>query len=86
MYENLFESYFKIYPSPSKGLLNIDLINEIEVNVVEIYNVTGQLVAKFDNHFNTSNNFDLSNQSNGIYFVRINTEKGVFSKSFVINK
>ncbi|MEI7979175.1 MAG: immunoglobulin-like domain-containing protein, partial [Bacteroidota bacterium] len=86
LYENLFESYFKIYPSPSKGLLNIDLINEIEVNVVEIYNVTGQLVAKFDNHFNTSNNFDLSNQSNGIYFVRINTEKGVFSKSFVINK
>ncbi len=84
--ENLFENYFSMYPSPSKGLLNIDIKNEIEFTSMDIYNVTGQLVAKFENQLQAKNVFDLSNQSNGLYFVRINTTKGVFSKSFVISK
>jgi PKD repeat protein len=84
--ENLFENYFSMYPSPSKGLLNIDMKNEIEFTSMDIYNVTGQLVAKFENQLQSKNVFDLSNQSNGLYFVRINTAKGVFSKSFVISK
>jgi PKD repeat protein len=86
IHENKFETYFNIYPSPSKGLLNIDMKNEIEFTSMDIYNVTGQLVAKFENQLQSKNVFDLSNQSNGLYFVRINTAKGVFSRSFVINK
>jgi hypothetical protein len=84
--ENLFENFFSMYPSPNKGLLNIDLKKEIEFTSMDIYNVTGQLVAKFENQLQTKNIFDLSNQSNGLYFVRINTAKGVFSRSFVISK
>ena len=86
LYENQFENYFTMYPSPSKGILNIDLRNEVAVNAVEVYNVTGQLVASFNNQLQTKNTFDLSSQSNGLYFVRINTAKGTFSKSFVIAK
>jgi hypothetical protein len=84
--ENKFENYFSMYPSPSKGIINIDILNELDVNSIEIYNITGQLVAKFDSKLNTKNSFDLSNQSNGLYFVRMITEKGIFSKSFVITK
>ncbi|MCF8428695.1 MAG: DUF5011 domain-containing protein, partial [Bacteroidia bacterium] len=84
--ENLFENYFSMYPSPSKGLLNIDMKNEIDFTSMDIYNVTGQLVAKYDSQLQAKNVIDLSIQSNGLYFVRINTVKGVFSKSFVINK
>ncbi|MFZ4796561.1 MAG: immunoglobulin-like domain-containing protein [Bacteroidia bacterium] len=84
--ENLFENYFSMYPSPSKGMLNIDMKSEIEFTSIDIYNVTGQLVAKFDSQLQSKNIFDLSNQSNGFYFVRINSAKGVFSKSFVISK
>ena len=86
LYENQFENFFNIYPSPSKGILNIDMINSVDMNSIEVYNVTGQLVAKFENQLQTKNVFDLSNQSNGLYFIRMNTAKGVFSKSFVINK
>jgi hypothetical protein len=75
-----------MYPSPSKGLLNIDMKNAVDINAIEVYNVTGQLVAKFENQLQTKNTFDLSNQSNGLYFIRINTTKGIFSKSFVITK
>jgi hypothetical protein len=75
-----------MYPSPSKGQINIEVLNEVGVNTLEVYNVTGQLIAKFDNQLQSKNTFDLSNQSNGLYFIRINTEKGIFSKSFIINK
>jgi hypothetical protein len=86
MFENMFEAYFSMYPSPNKGILNIDIKNAIDINIIEVYNVTGQLVAKFENQNQTKNTFDLSNQSNGLYFIRINTAKGSFSKSFVISK
>jgi hypothetical protein len=84
--ENTFETYFTLYPSPNDGLLNIDMRNAVDINSIEIYNVTGQLVAKFNNQLQPKNIFDLSNQNNGLYFARMNTEKGVFSKSFVIIK
>jgi hypothetical protein len=86
LYENQFESFFNIYPSPSKGLLNVDIINAIDIYSTEVYNVTGQLVAKFENQLQPKNVFDLTNQSNGLYFIRMNTAKGVFSKSFTIIK
>jgi PKD repeat protein len=86
LYENQFESFFSMYPSPNKGLLNVDIINAIDIYSTEVYNVTGQLVAKFENQLQSKNVFDLTNQSNGLYFIRMNTAKGVFSKSFVINK
>jgi hypothetical protein len=60
--------------------------NSVDINSIEVYNVTGQLVAKFQNQLQSKNAFDLSNQNNGLYFVRINTAKGMFSKSFVIIK
>jgi hypothetical protein len=84
--ENTFESYFSLYPSPNDGMLNIDVKNAVDINSIEVYNVTGQLVAKFQNQLQSKNVFDLSNQNNGLYFVRMNTVKGVFSKSFVIIK
>jgi len=86
LYENQFEAHFNMYPSPSKGQLNIDLKGEVEINNIEVYNVIGLLVASFNNQIQSENTFDLSNQSNGLYFARINTAKGTFSKSFVIAK
>jgi hypothetical protein len=86
LYENQFEAHFNMYPSPSKGQLNIDLKGKVEINNIEVYNVTGLLVASFNNQIQSENTFDLSNQSNGLYFARINTAKGSFSKSFVIAK
>jgi PKD repeat protein len=86
IHENTFETYFNLYPSPNDGMLNIDVKNTVDINSIEVYNVTGQLVAKFQNQLQSKNVFDLSNQNNGLYFVRINTVKGVFSKSFVIIK
>ena len=62
----------RIYPNPTKGLLNINISGEKEIQktIVEVYNVNGKLIfstSDFPNNYQ----INLSNQSKGIYFMRI---------------
>jgi PKD repeat protein len=86
VYKTDFEAEFKLYPSPSKGILNIDISNQASIEKIEIFDATGKKVAQFNEGFSAKNTFDIANQSNGIYFVKIYSNKGNFSKSLVINK
>ncbi|MES2379826.1 MAG: immunoglobulin-like domain-containing protein [Bacteroidota bacterium] len=88
LYENVFETYFNMYPSPSKGMVYVEMKNNIAIQGIEVYTVTGQLVQKTEGNtfVQDKTSLDMSSQSNGLYFMRIVTEKGTYSKSFVINK
>lgn len=74
------DSPLKIYPNPSRGMLNIegDQINEIQISTLN-----GQIVyAK--NDFKTNNtNIDLSALPQGLYFITVNE---VYNKKFAIIK
>jgi len=62
-----------IYPNPSKGVININAANDKITNVV-VYSKLGQLVTSFkDLDINTIN---LSYLSKGMYFLKLNNEKG----------
>jgi hypothetical protein len=74
------KTVFDIYPNPSNGLFNVVTNGKLTIQVM---NVQGQIV-------NTSliegnNTLDLSGQSNGIYFIKVETEHNVFIKKLVIN-
>lgn len=69
-----------VYPNPSQGQFFID---GIEKGEVEIYNVAGQKVYKKDASASLSMTVDLSNQPQGVYFVRIVTEGGSYSQKVV---
>ena len=62
-----------IYPNPSNGLLNIVIsippsnFNNVQI---EIYNNLGTLIHK-ESTLKQLNVFDLSNQTSGLYFVRV---------------
>ncbi len=68
-------STVNVYPNPFTGLLNIDGANNVKVT---IYSITGVQVADYNNF--TGNTIDLSKQSNGIYFVKISTDKNEVTK------
>jgi hypothetical protein len=70
---------FTMYPNPTTGLLNFTL----NVNsTVEVFDVLGNVVAS--KQFNSGNaTLDLSNQPNGVYFVRVN---GANAQRLVIQK
>ena len=79
-----------IFPNPSTGLLNVSF-NDMNVSnaTISIENILGQQVAKLDNQTITSNtkvSFDLSAQSNGVYFIKFQSANKKFTQKFVIEK
>jgi len=68
-------SKISVYPNPSHGFYTINT-DEIILNV-DVYNISGQLVKNYKN----SNTIDISDFSDGIYYIQITTDKNVtFSK------
>lgn len=72
------ESRTTIYPNPATNVLNV--VSEKEIQMVEIYNVEGQLVKTIDGNVNS---IGISELNNGIYFVKIRTENGTATHKFI---
>lgn len=71
-----------IYPNPSTGIINLTFKTQKKRDVI-VYNVLGEMVASVNtDELNTM--IDLSNQSKGIYFVKIKTGNVTFSKKVTI--
>ena len=66
---------FKLYPNPSNGILNIEIMDTDAVQHIQISNMLGQeLMRKAVNSTNTS--LDLSNVKAGLYMVQLLDEEG----------
>ena len=71
----------KLYPNPSSGKFRV-ISNEVNYSIT-IFNAYGQ---EIENSIH-QDNFDLSNYSNGIYYIKINFESGLCTfKKLVLNK
>jgi len=59
-----------ISPNPTNGLINISADDVYDINIVDL---SGKIIysKQMDSNFET---IDISNLSNGIYFVRFNNE------------
>jgi hypothetical protein len=67
-----------IYPNPTSDILNIKIDNTVTYLKTEIYNLIGQKVAESQKTI-----LDVSNLPNASYFVKIITEEGTASKTFI---
>lgn len=65
-----------LYPNPTTGKLNVNAEGAQEINVLDI---NGRVVMTANN----TNTIDLSNLSNGCYFVRVITNAGVSTQKIV---
>jgi PKD repeat protein len=82
------ESNFSIQPNPNNGLFNLTSKDfNGKVNEVSIYSLIGKEIYR--NNFVNSNNkldVDISNFSNGVYFMQVKTSKGNITKKIVLTK
>lgn len=71
---NESSKYFKIYPNPSKDIINISLDVTEKVETIQIYNLQGRLVKEWNTQEieETSFQLDLSKLNSGMYMLRIN--------------
>jgi PKD repeat protein len=83
------EEGISIFPNPSNGQFTMKIdMNDAQVIDVELYNAIGQIVTtKSINHTNSSVvNFDVTNQANGFYFVKVKTKNGTVTKRVAVTK
>jgi hypothetical protein len=67
---------YEIYPNPTSGKISIKNSN---VKQVEIYNFRGVLVQS-----SNKREFDLGQETKGIYFVKFITKEGIFTEKIVL--
>ncbi len=75
-----------IYPSPTKGIVNININNSIQNNLqIEVINLTGKVIYKEQlNNKAVKRQINLAEYSKGIYFIKITNDKESFIKKVVV--
>ncbi len=76
-----YELATSLYPNPNAGQFTIHN-SQFTIHNVNVYDVYGKLLKTVEANANTVE-LDVRELSAGMYFVRVSTEKGVVTKSFV---
>ena len=74
-----YANRFEVYPNPADEVLFVNTTENI--NEVNIFNVVG--VCVYSESDFTTDGIDISDFNSGVYFIRINTEKGDVIKRFI---
>ena len=82
---NQLQTNISVYPNPSNGQFQFSIDNSqvTKHSKIEIYNVQGKRIYQ-SVITNTKPDIDLSNQPNGIYFVKFYNGQTVLTKKIVI--
>ena len=74
-----------IYPNPNNGIFNISISPQIKNAIIEVYNSIGALVYKQEVE-NQENAIELSNQANGLYFVKVMSDNKIVGMGKIIKE
>jgi len=80
-------SYVSVFPNPSAGdvYVNIHAANLGSVDV-KITDVMGKVITESNSNTAGNMKFDLSGQSNGMYFVEVKSANGSMTQKVLLNK
>jgi hypothetical protein len=79
------EKDMKIFPNPSNGYFTINHpFNNNYPQIIEIYNALGEKIFSTTNNLNGIKEIDLTNDPQGIYFVKLLEGEKVYSEKVVI--
>lgn len=83
--ENNGEDKFAIYPNPSKGIVEIRLPSSAVNQMISVFDINGKEVLK-TNMGSGYKQLNLSNLSNGLYYIRYSEGTKVKYEKFILNK
>jgi hypothetical protein len=79
--ENHLLNSISLYPNPAKEYIDVR-VDELNVTSMEVYDVYGKLINTV-NVIDNPTRINVSSLASGMYFVRVTTEQGTATKSFV---
>ena len=82
--DNWLENSVMLFPNPAREYIDIRVDGDLNVTMMEVYDVYGKLVNTVgvcDTPVQTR--ISVSGLADGVYFVRVTTDRGVVTKSFV---
>lgn len=71
-----------VYPNPAKNIINIKPQGEVLIEGIKIYNLQGREIISLNG---THQTVDIQNLSNGVYFLSIETDKGLSRHKLIKN-
>lgn len=74
--DEIASNKISFYPNPTRNRLNVNNAN-LNIQSIQLYDVLGKKVLVALNNFQQ---IDVSNLNQGVYLVKIETDKGVFTK------
>ncbi len=78
---SLLYDAIKIYPNPSKGLINMEYPRELDVFNISLIGLQGKKVKRFKE---PQKQLSISGISTGQYFLKLETSKGIITKKVLI--
>ena len=85
--EDFMNGTLKIYPNPTRGLFNVEFATASATDVeISIVNMVGQVISNEVVTVNGlyNNQFDLSNESAGVYFIQFTTDNAVLTERITV--
>ena len=76
------ENSVSLYPNPAREYVDIRVDGDLNVSMMEVYDVYGKLINTVTVVENPTR-INVNGLANGMYFVRVTTEAGVVTKSFI---
>ncbi len=85
--ENYLSQFVNISPNPSSGNFTIDFgTKNFGRAEISIFNILGEKIIQENSFAKGKINMDASSLSNGIYFLKLQTESGIATKKIVISR
>lgn len=75
---------FNCYPNPTSSTVQVQLENADHVTRIDVVSLNGQLVKEWIGNGNNFVEFDLSDLTKGIYFIRLTTHQYVQTKKIIL--
>jgi hypothetical protein len=85
--ENVFSGKLSVYPNPSEGVFNLDLVNVNSGDyLISVSNILGEVVYSENRDVNssTSATLDLSDMKSGVYMLNIQNDNNIISRKLII--
>jgi len=81
---------FDIFPNPTSGLLTLEIkTSDFEKVRIELFDIVGKSLKAFEINERTAGSrhtLDFSGNSEGVYLVKIQTEKGTATKKIIVSR